>query len=282
MAKIRSAYFSGYMPILLIIVAHSLYGIITAHWTWWGSLLSAASILGFLMWLFLPSVARTPEYLGLPTAFVILGLITSVYGNLTSPNASLFPLLYSSLNLLFWLGYLFWYSRFGRSVPEQLRVGKTLPRFAVEDSDGNHVTSSSLLGHKNLLMFYRGNWCPLCTSQVREIAGLYQELANRDVNVTLISPQPHEFTQELAAKFDVPFRFWVDIGNRAARQLGILNEAGVPMGIKGYDPDTVLPTVVLTDEKGKILLLDATDNYRLRPDPQIFLNFLDNQPRFAA
>ncbi|MEM7114949.1 MAG: peroxiredoxin family protein [Chloroflexota bacterium] len=277
MAKVRYAYVTAYMSVLLLMLIHTVYGIITNHWAWVGTLLTILPIFGFFMWLFLPSVARTPEYLGVPMGIIGLGLLIALAGYVMASDVSLFAVLYSSLNLLFWFGYVFWYSRFGRSVPKQLRVGNTLPNFTAEDGQGNPVSAASLAGQKNLLMFYRGNWCPLCMSQVAEIAGLYRELDARGVNVTFISPQPHEFTKELADKFDVPFRFWVDAGNHAARQLGIVNELGVPMGISGYDPDTVYPTVVITDEQGEILLLDATDNYRLRPEPQTFLDFFDQR-----
>jgi len=76
---------------------------------------------------------------------------------------------------------------------------------------------------------------------------------------------PKTETRDLAARFDVPFRFLVDPGGRATRQLGI----------PGYHPDTVLPTAVVTDADGRILLADQTDNYRVRPEPETFLAALD-------
>ena len=81
--------------------------------------------------------------------------------------------------------------------------------------------------------------------------------------------------KKLAEQYQVPFHFWVDTENRAARMLGIDNKYGVPMGMPGYDPDTVFPTVVITDEEGEIIFVDETDNYRIRPEPQTFLDILD-------
>lgn len=43
------------------------------------------------------------------------------------------------------------------------------------------------------------------------------------------------------------------------------------MEVLGYDSDTVMPTVIMTDATGKILFADLTDNYRLRPEPETFL-----------
>jgi peroxiredoxin len=124
-------------------------------------------------------------------------------------------------------------------------------------------------------MFYRGNWCPLCMAQVAEIAGRYRELDEMGVSVTLISPQPLVETQKLAAAHATGFRFWVDTGNRVARELDIAVYGGVPFGVPGdYDPHTVMPTVVVTNDNGRILYSDQTDNYRVRPEPDTFIAIL--------
>ena len=68
------------------------------------------------------------------------------------------------------------------------------------------------------------------------------------------------------------FDFLTDEGNRAARTLGIESPNGIPMGMQvlGYASDTVLPTVILTNAQGEIVFADQTDNYRVRPEPEVF------------
>jgi hypothetical protein len=50
----------------------------------------------------------------------------------------------------------------------------------------------------------------------------------------------------------------------------------VPVGPlrRRWGSDTVLPTVIIADADGRILYSDQTDNYRVRPDPEIFLRVL--------
>ena len=93
----------------------------------------------------------------------------------------------------------------------------------------------------------------------------------------LISPQPHKYTAKLAEKFQVGFHFLVDKGNQVAQQLNIFGKYGLPFGFQalGYDSDTVMPTIIITDKNGKILFADLTDNYRVRPEPSTFLKILD-------
>ncbi|HEY9033855.1 MAG TPA: redoxin domain-containing protein, partial [Pseudomonadales bacterium] len=172
--------------------------------------------------------------------------------------------------------YQFWYSRFGREQSQALVVGQRLPSLQLADGDGKPVHTDQLAGPL-LLIFYRGNWCPLCMAQIREVAGQYRELHARGVTTLLVSPQPHENTASLAERFEVPFLFLVDEGNRVARQLGIVAENGLPAGLEvlGYDSDTVMPTVVMTNAAGVIIFSDQTDNYRVRPEPDVFIRILD-------
>ena len=48
------------------------------------------------------------------------------------------------------------------------------------------------------------------------------------------------------------------------------------MGLQmlGYDSDTVLPTVIITDTGGRVLWTHETDNYRIRPEPDVYLAIL--------
>jgi len=91
------------------------------------------------------------------------------------------------------------------------------------------------------------------------------------VSIVLISPQSIKKNQSLAAHFDVPMVFLRDPNSIAAKQLGILHKWGTPMGMQllGYDSDTVMPTVILTDTQGQIIFSDQTDNYRVRPEPAV-------------
>ena len=180
------------------------------------------------------------------------------------------------------LGYIYWYSNLGRPKSKAIVVGKPLPAIELEDPHQNTVTNADLVGQPALLMFYRGNWCPLCMAQIKEVAALYKELDKRGVQVAMISPQPHSNTESLAKQFDVPFKFLVDRDNRVANTLEISHKNGVPIGMLGYDADAPYPTVIILDAEGKVAFADMTDNYRVRPEPETFLKIIDEQGLAAA
>ncbi len=232
----------------------------------------------FIKAMSLHNTPRTSANLWLRTTIIFVGLLVNLYG-IKSENLNVNYTLPSTLLLLGWLIYVFWYSRFGKRESTILQVGKFLPDFDLEDANHQSVKASNFKGKSNIFMFYRGNWCPLCMAQIKEIAGQYKELEKRGVNMNLINPQPHRFTKGLAKKYQVNFNFLVDINNQAAKKLGIFHKNGLPAGMQvlGYDTNTVMPTIIITDKNGKILFADLTDNYRVRPEPETFFKVLDAQ-----
>ena len=186
----------------------------------WSALLRLVSVSGLLL-----SATAVSRGSGTPAIAVLAGLIA--------------------------IGYVvfdFWYSRFGRPTNPQLRPGQRLPVVSARDMSGNEISTADLEGTPALLMFFRGNWCPFCTAQIRQLARRYRELNDRGVRLVFVSPQPADFTR------------------------GLLQQDGVPVGLRGrYGRDTVLPTAILLDADGRVIYCDETDNYRIRPRPEVFL-----------
>ncbi|MFN3231474.1 MAG: peroxiredoxin family protein [Alphaproteobacteria bacterium] len=277
MNKLKSIFVMLMMAGMTVIAVLSITGIFREDFPLGhvGALLTTAPFLGLLVSLLVfKTSARTSHRLPVITALAVLGLVLAVVDYVMRGPVE--PLVLALSGTVFFFAYNFWYSELGRRPSAQLQPGKKLPDFTLEDADGNSVRSASFTGTPWILLFYRGNWCPLCMAQIKELAGDYQRLSDLGARVALISPQPHGHTRKLAETFDVDFTFLVDPGNKAADQLEIAAKDGVPlgMGMQGYDADTVLPTVVITDADGTIIFLDETDNYRVRPEPETFIQAL--------
>jgi peroxiredoxin len=271
------ARFKRYFPIPYLIVGSIVIGygvweqVQVGHLSlaWVGAIVAIAPLVVFMMSLVVIRRPRTwrNEYPLLIASAFGTGLAFLYFESPASWFALLFGFVPSFI-------YVYWYSVLDRS-GSSIKVGAQLPELALVDAEGRAVVPTS--GKLGLYMFIRGNWCPLCMAQVKEISAQYRELEARGVEVFLISPQSEKHTQALAKRFDVPIRFCVDVGNRAARKLGIEHVGGVPFMMEplGYEPETVLPTVVIIDAKRSILFADLTDNYRVRPEPSTFLAVLD-------
>ena len=242
---------------------------------WIGAAIAALPLPLLMMRLMLSPVERTSENLPLLLLLPAIGVLLAGWEQFIEGVAGWAPIAVALINAVIMLLYVFWYSRFGRIESMQLAVGNKMPDFSLQDPAGNDVGTDELSGSPAVLLFYRGNWCPLCMAQIREIAGRYQEMNDMGIKVALISPQPDEQSRILAGVHDVPFHFLVDTENKFAESLGIAVDHGVPVGIMGnYAPHTVMPTVVVTNADGTIVFSDQTDNYRVRPEPDMFLAIL--------
>lgn len=241
-----------------------------------GIAMAAGPLPGFVLYIMATkSRARTAARLPISMTVSIVGSALAViaYFDGSATQAALGMALAGTMIFLW---YNFVYSSFGGRNSQTLRLGEALPNFTLTDHEGATVTAQELRQGPALLLFFRGNWCPLCMAQIKEIADQYKQLAQKGVTVALISPQPEVETRKLAKKFDVPFRYLVDKDLAAAKALDIDAVGGTPLGPnQSFGNDTVMPTVVATDASGKVIFLDQTDNYRVRPEPQAFLPLFD-------
>ena len=79
-----------------------------------------------------------------------------------------------ALLLAAWL----WVSKRGlRPVPDALRPGQPLPDFHAQDEQGDPVRSTALHGSPTVILFVRGNWCPFCSKQVKNLTAFAEDHA---------------------------------------------------------------------------------------------------------
>jgi len=276
---LKSVFISGFITWLTVVSLYALTQLARGAEpliSWLGLALSALAPLSFFIKAFVAKTARTPRH---PVEYSVLsglGLGITMAMSYRYNHAAGLIHVWAAITLVLWMVYLRWYSVFHGRDAQSLQLGSILPDFRLESLEGHHVSSQSFKARPHLLLFYRGNWCPFCTAQIEELANAYRQLEKSGLSVVLISSQSISKNQALAARFDVPLIFLRDPDNLAAKQLGIFHKWGTPMGMQllGYNSDTVLPTVILTNSEGQIIHTDQTDNYRLRPDPDFFASIL--------
>ncbi len=285
MNRLKSLFIAIYPLYLLIASGYSVFQLSTQglNYIWLGALLTTLPMLLFFSRVMIfQDVPRTSNRLPLVTLVSIIGLFLALNYylklDLESQHKSYTAFLTAMMGYLLFIVYNYWYSSYSKRNNDHFKTGQTLEKFPIIDVDGNTLSSEIFKGSAAVLVFYRGNWCPLCMAQIKEIAEKYRELSKLGARVVLISPQPESHTSKLANKFDVKMEFYTDKNNQAAKILGIEIENGLPTGMQvlGYDSDTVMPTVIITDKNGKIIYNDATKNYRIRPDPEEFIKILEN------
>ena len=163
----------------------------------------------------------------------------------------------------------------GRPVPEALRRGQPLPDFHAVDENGNPVRSTQLHGTAAVILFVRGNWCPFCSSQVENLTVHYKDIIDLGARLILVTPKPLETTKRVAKFFEVEFDFWLDDELTVTKQLGLLQESGVPKDHrKEYGDDTIWPTALVVDRNGTIRYVELSKFIADRPNPKTLLREL--------
>lgn len=287
MNLLKSMFISSYMMAIMGVAGFAGWMLYqgASQLAWGGVILTVVPILTVISYVMMfRNVARTSAHFPVLNLLGAIGVTLSMWAWYAHETSILAPAV-ASISWLGFLLYAYWFSTFdGRQPSMKLVVGTKLPHFTVLDVHDKPVTSEQLTDKPAILIFYRGNWCPFCSAQLKELMARYKEIDALGVRVVMIAPQPHSNTVGVSKIYDAKFDFLTDTGNAAARALGIENRNGLPMGMQmlGYDSDTVLPTVIITGKDGKIVWTHETDNYRIRPEPQIYLDVLRQHGVVAA
>ena len=172
-------------------------------------------------------------------------------------------------------GY-FYYRRHGaRPVPEQLRRGQPLPEFSALTEAGDPLETRDLRGTPVVMIFVRGNWCPFCSRQVKNLTAYYKAIVDLGARLIFVTPKPQETTRRVAEFFDVELEFWLDESLAATRKLGLLLESAVPKDYyKEYGSDTIWPTSLVIDASGVIRYVELSKHIIDRPNPKTLLREL--------
>lgn len=274
---LRSLFISIFPFAALLILIYTVLIFLKNGFSWGilATLITSFTIVSLFAGFFIKPRARTDKYLKPYSIGIAIGLSLIIMAVVVQEKSVVYHI--SCLFLgMGWVLYLKWYSKFTNRENEILKIGKPLVDFELENVEKQKISSRSFLGNPSIFIFYRGNWCPLCMAQIKEVVAQYEALDQLGVNTVFISPQPHIQTKSLAEKYKLNFHFLVDCKNKVAKQLGVFAKNGIPAGFQvlGYDSDTVLPTVVITDKEGEIIFSDLTDNYRIRPEPELFLKII--------
>jgi peroxiredoxin len=224
------------------------------------------------------NIPRTTYNMRWTTLFMLFNTVLVIFATLTTPQHGYLALVLNIIGVLYWLLYMYWITDFSERDRTVLQVGEALPNAHLKDVEGNTVQLSSFSNTPSIFLFYRGNWCPFCMAQIRELAADYQKIKEAGANLIFISPQNQKHTKNLAKQFNIPAIFLIDEGLKAARKLGIFNKNGTPMGFQvlNYSSDNVYPTLIVTDKNGIVQFADLTDNYRIRPEPNTYLQILES------
>ena len=184
-----------------------------------------------------------------------------------------------------------------------LTTGTSMPTFALEDAvSGKLVRSADLLALGPLVItFFRGRWCPYCTTELTTWRDLVPELRRHRALLVALSPQTARQNAFFAEQLfrDVPqtdrFPILSDPGALVAASFGLAYSVreedrtyfqsilvNIPHANSGLNyrtaPETAwrlpLPGTFVVSRDGPIAFAEAHADFRVRPEPSDVLQCL--------
>jgi peroxiredoxin len=171
-----------------------------------------------------------------------------------------------------------------------LAPGDRAPAFSLPDAHGDPVALDDLLATgPAVVVFYRGAWCPFCSTTLRAYQAALPDLAARDASIVAISPQAPDRALTLSEEATLGFPVLSDVHQRAIRDYRIQFE--IPPGMQSlyldefrFDPrlqtadgswHLPIPATFVLDRDRVVLAAHVDADYRTRMDVGSVLDALD-------
>jgi len=104
-----------------------------------------------------------------------------------------------------------------------IKVGEIAPDFTLPAATGEAVTLHGKLNEGPVVLsFYRGGWCPFCNLELQALQAVLPEIKVLGANLIGISPETPDNSMTTAEKHQLEFDVLSDIGNKTARDYGLI------------------------------------------------------------
>ena len=129
----------------------------------------------------------------------------------------------------------------------EIKIGSSIPAFTLPDQNGNLFDINSVLGKKNLVIyFYPKDDSPGCTAQACSFRDQFEVFKEADAVIIGISGQSVESHKEFAEKHRLSFTLLSDEGDKIRKQFG------VPTNLLGLLPGRV---TYIADKTGEVIFI---------------------------
>jgi len=166
--------------------------------------------------------------------------------------------------------------------------GDTAPDFTLPDARGGKFNLGDALAKGPLVLsFYRGEWCPYCTLEHREMEKIYPEIKAMGASIAAISPQTIDHTLSTSKNWKISFDMLSDKGNIVAREYGLVftvdeairevyKDFGINIPERNGDVSYKLPVpaTYIIDKSGVVRSAFVDVDYTRRMEPEDILTQL--------
>jgi peroxiredoxin len=166
-----------------------------------------------------------------------------------------------------------------------LLMGADVPDVELTTMDGKSVALRSLVEQKPaVLVFYRGGWCPYCTTHLADMAKIESKLSEMGYQILAVSPDKPQKLKETKGDSDFEYDLYSDADMEAAKAFGIAfkvddatiekyEEYGIDLTEASGEDHHMLPVpaVFLVSQEGVVEFKYVNPDYRTRLNGDVLL-----------
>ena len=172
-----------------------------------------------------------------------------------------------------------------------LQVGQKVESFsAIAFGDSTYQLSNALENGPVVLIFIRGQWCPICNKHLSKIQDSLQLIYDKGATVVVISPEKPEYLEKTIKKTKGEFTLLYDEGRKIAQQFDVAFLPDESTRKKyntflnadlsnAHSDDTeqlVIPATFIINQQGEIVWRQFDANYKNRSSVNDILENIPN------
>ena len=99
--------------------------------------------------------------------------------------------------------------------------GETVPKFTVNDANGNKVKSTDFKGKKHAIYFYPKDFTPGCTTEADEFSKDYKKFQKEEIEIIGVSPDDVESHKKFCNKMGIKYPLLADVDKEISKMFGV-------------------------------------------------------------
>lgn len=111
-----------------------------------------------------------------------------------------------------------------------IAVGERAPLFELPDATGRRVSLQDRLARGPVVLsFYRGGWCPICNTELRDLQTVLPKIRSLGASLLAVSPQAPDGSLDLVDRLDLGFSVLSDLDQSVTRDYRLQFELTGPL-----------------------------------------------------
>nr|WP_319509539.1 peroxiredoxin-like family protein [uncultured Draconibacterium sp.] len=164
-----------------------------------------------------------------------------------------------------------------------IKIGDTAPDFNLPNAFGKNISLSKILESGIVILkFYRGEWCPICNMDLREIQKHLPEIKSYGATLLAISPQKPDDALTITQKNELGYDVLSDENQEVIKLYNLQFDPGEDYHkrrdltlLNGDGSKTLpVPATFIIDKHQKIIAGHIEPDYTQRMQPMAILKVL--------